>query len=1031
MFAQQSEIKKIEFLEHAKQAREGRASEKKRDDSSVVIQACVRGFLTRRRLHNDVRQLFDSTMYACNNTDKKLMLEPAMDIYRLIKKFLFVYDEKRDIERLELLCRYLVVSMESDNAKDCYVSVALNKEHVLCWIRQLKCLLWLCCQQLNTLKPDNPNSAKSINLYLHVLVTFTSTSNWKLLRTKSMEPLRPSMNQLCNNVMGYLHQQGMYSVLQELLSKGLARCKPCLKHATLSAIITLALRPLVAASLSDNLISLFVLHILSVPAVVQHLSTTAPECLAVFMSNGLFKKSLELLISEQSTRIVFNSLEGNYALCLLGNIIQLADIEKEQLPTVLVEFTVVVSRLLERCQKYVVNKRSNLTHWHPVLGWFSQKTDIRLHEALPHVVKQLSLLWSHNILRILFAELLAIESPPHTPTSPLLPITEEQHSNKTRDIFRKAFTVKQNGPKARKQEQNESVIVTLVCTLYQTALSTLTQLRLNILTGISHHESLLPKLWYYIHTHVRLKTLLEQLSGNSSSSLPDCQVVILFCDCTSHLITILDDVEMYDQQRPFTLQNLVDMGAFFNQLIFRLVWNNIIDVKVVAVHSLFIAAHTLTSLLYERDCRRPYAPKNHWLIKDTKPGTLLAELEKGKKTASLLLQKTPFIIPHKERVMLFRKAVGAERTAMGLTESVFTSPQSTLISIHRSRIIEDGYRQLAAIPAQALKGVIRVKFVNEQMTSEMRLYPSPTSSIHDNHLHLFEFVGRMLGKAVYEGIVVEVPFAPFFLSHVLGHHHSSRYSSIDELPSLDPELYKNLTYVKHYDGDVTDLELTFSCDEDVMGKVVNHELVPGGKAIAVTKENIISYVHMMAHFRMYTQIKDQTNAFIRGFRSIINPDWLALFSRAPELQCLISGDTMAIDLHDLRAHTQYYGGFHNNHRVIVWLWDVLDHDFTAEERGQFLKFVTSCSKAPLLGFSNLEPPFSIRCVEVSDDQDTGDTVGSVLRGLFSIRKKDPVGRLPTSSTCFNLLKLPNYQRKSTLRDKLRYAITSNTGFELS
>lgn len=54
-----------------------------------------------------------------------------------------------------------------------------------------------------------------------------------------------------------------------------------------------------------------------------------------------------------------------------------------------------------------------------------------------------------------------------------------------------------------------------------------------------------------------------------------------------------------------------------------------------------------------------------------------------------------------------------------------------------------------------------------------------------------------------------------------------------------------------------------------------------------------------------------------------------------------------------------------------------------------------------------------------------------MRTFFRVRKKDPVDRLPTSSTCFNLLKLPNYQRKDTLRDKLRYAISSNTGFELS
>lgn len=56
---------------------------------------------------------------------------------------------------------------------------------------------------------------------------------------------------------------------------------------------------------------------------------------------------------------------------------------------------------------------------------------------------------------------------------------------------------------------------------------------------------------------------------------------------------------------------------------------------------------------------------------------------------------------------------------------------------------------------------------------------------------------------------------------------------------------------------------------------------------------------------------------------------------------------------------------------------------------------------------------------------------SVIRGFFTIRKKDPNLRLPSASTCFNLLKLPNYQKKSILRDKLRYAISSNTGFELS
>lgn len=37
-----------------------------------------------------------------------------------------------------------------------------------------------------------------------------------------------------------------------------------------------------------------------------------------------------------------------------------------------------------------------------------------------------------------------------------------------------------------------------------------------------------------------------------------------------------------------------------------------------------------------------------------------------------------------------------------------------------------------------------------RVTSEERLYPSPTSGVQENHLQLFEFIGRMLGKAVYE-----------------------------------------------------------------------------------------------------------------------------------------------------------------------------------------------------------------------------------------------------------------------------------------
>jgi hypothetical protein len=51
--------------------------------------------------------------------------------------------------------------------------------------------------------------------------------------------------------------------------------------------------------------------------------------------------------------------------------------------------------------------------------------------------------------------------------------------------------------------------------------------------------------------------------------------------------------------------------------------------------------------------------------------------------------------------------------------------------------------------------------------------------------------------------------------------------------------------------------------------------------------------------------------------------------------------------------------------------------------------------------------------------------------VFAIIGGKDVDRLPTASTCYNMLKLPTYKRASTVRAKLKYAISSGAGFELS
>ena len=51
--------------------------------------------------------------------------------------------------------------------------------------------------------------------------------------------------------------------------------------------------------------------------------------------------------------------------------------------------------------------------------------------------------------------------------------------------------------------------------------------------------------------------------------------------------------------------------------------------------------------------------------------------------------------------------------------------------------------------------------------------------------------------------------------------------------------------------------------------------------------------------------------------------------------------------------------------------------------------------------------------------------------LLAVLGGPDVARLPSASTCANTLKLPNYRRTETLREKLLYAVHSGAGFDLS
>ena len=100
-----------------------------------------------------------------------------------------------------------------------------------------------------------------------------------------------------------------------------------------------------------------------------------------------------------------------------------------------------------------------------------------------------------------------------------------------------------------------------------------------------------------------------------------------------------------------------------------------------------------------------------------------------------------------------------------------------------------------------------------------------------------------------------------------------------------------------------------------------------------------------------------------------------------------------------------------------------------EQRG-LLRFVTSCSRPPLLGFRYLEPNMCIQVRLFFVVECWRNTCGW-LQMAGSVLDATSVSRLPTSATCMNLLKLPPYTSAALIREKLRYAIEEGAGFELS
>ena len=249
-------------------------------------------------------------------------------------------------------------------------------------------------------------------------------------------------------------------------------------------------------------------------------------------------------------------------------------------------------------------------------------------------------------------------------------------------------------------------------------------------------------------------------------------------------------------------------------------------------------------------------------------------------------------------------------------------------------------------------------------------------------------------------------------------------TNLEDLYTLDKNLYKNLMSIRDYDGDVTDLCLTFSITiEDGLGNHNEINLIPNGKNIEVTNNNKMTYIYKYSQYLLETQFKSLNSYFKRGFYNIFNNNLIRLFN-VTEFITILSGEDSDINVQDWMLHTIYEKPYSKNSRVIKNFWNIVKN-MDNKTKKKLLQFATSNSRPPINGFKDLNPKFTIRPIYI----DVNVSVSSTFKSIFSKKPtKDP---LPSSATCFNMLKLPMYSNKKIMKQKLYKCIQEAKGFHIA
>ena len=409
-----------------------------------------------------------------------------------------------------------------------------------------------------------------------------------------------------------------------------------------------------------------------------------------------------------------------------------------------------------------------------------------------------------------------------------------------------------------------------------------------------------------------------------------------------------------------------------------------------------------------------------------------------------LLVKNPKVLEFDNKRNYFNRSVHAKSSHQQRPQY-----QPLQLSVRREHVFHDSFKSLYFKSGPEMKfGKLNIRFHGEEgvdaggvtrewfqvlarqmfdpnyalyipvSSDRTTFHPNKLSGINDEHLLFFKFIGRIIGKALYEGRLLDCYFSRAVYKRILG-----KPVSVKDMESFDPDYYKSLVWM--LENDITDIITeTFSVEDDEFGVTTVVDLIENGRNIPVTEENKHEYVRLIVEHKLLSSVKEQMESFLKGFHDIIPEDLIAIFNEQ-ELELLISG-LPDIDVDDWKSNTEYHN-YTAASQQIQWFWRAV-RSFDKEERAKLLQFVTGTSKVPLNGFKELEGMNGVNRFNIHRDYGHKERLPS---SHTCFNRKSPINYLGTgyhTNSSILELDLPEYESYDALRAQVLKAITAGNDY---